>query len=297
VLAFLDEASNFLLPYMTAEWVRLTSSLVCDWTSTVQDLDPGVSLGEAFPEMLLPTASIPSSGLTPPVFPSPALLPLTQPLISRTPSAGSTNSCPSPCESAASPIDRPVCPLPHPSYHLRDSPTSDAAPAPSLPTAIIVPRIVAPPHVPCEALSSSSSATGVPVMAPSLVPGTPASASSHSFSKWPAVEVTLIPMVVWPSEWKTCTFCSHHKQKCAPPVGSRPPFRSCTTCLNNGLQCVPAPLKPPASMWLFLSFHPAGFLTYVILGPPRSRHSKWPSHLLPPPKAAASPVSGSGSGF
>jgi hypothetical protein len=50
-------------------------------------------------------------------------------------------------------------------------------------------------------------------------------------------------------------------------------------------------------MWFFLSPRPAGFLTYVVLGPPHSRHSKWPSRSLPPPKAATSPASGSGSGF
>jgi hypothetical protein len=199
VLAFLDEASDFLLPHMTAEWVRLAPSLVCDWASTVQDLDPGVSLGEAFPEMLLPTASLPSSGLTPPAFPSPALSPLTQLPISRTPSAGSASSRPSPRESAAAPVDRLVRPLPRPSYRLRASPTSDAAPAPPLSVATVVPRIVVPPRISCEALSSSSSAAGIPVVTPSSVPDAPPSASSRSSSKRPA-EVTLVPMVARPSE-------------------------------------------------------------------------------------------------
>lgn len=41
--------------------------------------------------------------------------------------------------------------------------------------------------------------------------------------------------------------CTQYKSKCAPAVGTRPPYVACTACLNRGRLCEPRPLEPKKS--------------------------------------------------
>jgi hypothetical protein len=238
VVVLIDHTSDFLLPYMTSEWADLAPGLVRDWVKTVEGLDPGISLGEVFPDMLPSGSSLLGPVPDPPPSQPSALSPLVLPPMSRTPSSGSAGSHP-PRESAVEPAARPTRPLPRPVYRLRESPSSDEVLEPSPSSDTVVPPAAVRRRVIPDVVNSSSSASPA-ADSPGAAGASPA-ASLPSAQQQPATEVVLVPMDQRPAGWLTCTYCSKRKQKCAPEVGAKPPFRSCAACLNSGLRCVPVP--------------------------------------------------------
>jgi hypothetical protein len=245
VVALIDHASDFLLPYMTSEWAGLTSGLVRDWVKTVEGLNPGISLGEAFPNMLSSGSLLLGLVPGPPPSQPSALSPLVLLPMSCTPSSGSAGSRP-PHKSAVEPAARPTRPLPCPAYCLHESPSSDEVLEPLPSSDTVVPPAAVHRRVIPDVVNSSSSTSPVVDM-PGAAGASPA-ASLPSAQQQPATEVVLVPMDQRPAGWLTCTYCSKRKQKCAPEVGAKPPFRSCAACLNSGLRCVPVPKT--AGMWV-----------------------------------------------
>ena len=126
----------------------------------------------------------------------------------RTPSAGLGASHPSPRQAMVDITNHPACPLPH-----RLVPTE-------------VPLVIIPVSHPMP--STSSPVTG------------PAATPSCSSIKRPAANVVTpayTPLKHCPSNWPTYEWCHQHKSKCCPPVKAKPPYDTCSVCLNLRQPC------------------------------------------------------------
>ena len=202
----------------TSEWLRLAPSLLTGVRDTVAALPDGVTLGDAL--FRLPgsaAARAAASATVAPTVSQMSTLSLSAPgPHSRTPSAGSGASRPSPRQAVVDITDRPSRPLPR-----RLIPTK-------------VPSVVIPVSRPAPSASS-------PVAGPAAAP-------SRSSVKRPAADMVTpayMPLEHRPSGWPMCEFCRRRKSKCRPPVGAKPPYDACSVCLNLGQPCKPVPAKPP----------------------------------------------------
>jgi hypothetical protein len=223
--ALIESAREPLLPFATAEWVTIAPSLVAGFEGLIGSLDPGVVLGGSFsvdsPGLSQPAASgeIPASSKS--SLPSPSTLPP----MSRTPSTGSDVSRTSPRDIApvsAGPATRPTRPLPKAAYRQPGASASSSSRTVRTGPTLQIPVII-----------TSASSSG------------PSPVESNTRSSKKRFVQTEEPMAVRPDGWDTCQHCRKRKQICRPPKGSRPPFGSCTTCLNEGTDCVPCPKSVP----------------------------------------------------
>lgn len=200
----------------------------------MQQLGPGVSIGEAFPGVFRTLSAVEILGSASSSSWSSASSPSSQPPpVSRTPSSGSAVTDPPP----PPPATRSTRPLPRATYRRsrQASPPSTATIRPASSTR----------RAPVPAASAVAAAP--PAAAP------PAAEASRPVKRKASGDE---PMTTRPPNWLTCASCKKKKQLCRPPKGSKPPWSSCTTCLHDGVKCVPAPAEEPAvaGKYLFLLF-------------------------------------------
>jgi hypothetical protein len=125
VQGLLNSSRDLLASYITSDWLELAPDLVRGLESMLRRLDPGVSLGEAYPNAVagIPRPAAPvvppvviSSPMAPAPAPTTSLGPgpsLTVPLpLSRSPSSGSGDVGPPGPGSDAERVSRPQCSLP-----------------------------------------------------------------------------------------------------------------------------------------------------------------------------------------
>jgi hypothetical protein len=216
-----------ILPFATSEWLRIAPTLVSEVRGVVELLPPGATLQE-YEESRAPRVEV--SVVAPTALPSSTVSSSTLPPRSRSPSSGSGLSRPSPHTPAAELSARPTRALPR-----RVAPS--AVPVPPAPVASSASASAPSPVLPSPAFASTSAAGGLfPIVRTSTKRPVPDSA-----------ELPLVPMDRRPREWRTCVSCTQYKSKCAPAVGTRPPYVVCTACLNRGRLCEPRPLEPKKS--------------------------------------------------
>ena len=240
ICALGDSMHNALLWYTTSDWVNLAPRVVEGLEGLMQELAPGVMLGDSFSDLApgaaaavtSPVAVSSSSSLPSPSTAPPALCTL---------SSGSAISRPSSHDSGAeSATACPMCPLPKPkaAYCSKRivSPPSDAAKSPVVATA----PVAATCH-PASLVHRAASSTVLTLVASqsSAVPSCPAKRSA------PAEGVS--PIEPQPPGWRTCVFCKKHRSRCSPAKGSKPPYKACTSCINNGRECIPVDALSPDS--------------------------------------------------
>jgi hypothetical protein len=247
---------------MTSEWLSISPDLVRGIENQLRALGPGMSLGEMFPAMMPPAPPVqlplaepaapvdsPSSGsaspspapslvlpfapspvVAPPLSSTPSASPLSVPSpvlpppLSATPSGSSGHSGPLERDSDVEVVARPSRPLPRSTYRTRRVASSpEDAPSPT-------DASIAFQELPEIRLSSP-----VPVKASDL-PSTPA-ASTRSTRKRSAAE--LAPEDPPAKGRKPCVSCKRLKKGCVPDKRAKPPYSSCTLCLNSGRKCEP----------------------------------------------------------
>ena len=228
-----DSTHNALLQYATSDWVNLTPCIVEGLKGLVQELAPGVVLGDSFPDLAPGAAAAapsPVAVLSSSSLPSPSTIPP----ISRTPSSGSAVLHPSPQESGAESVTAPPThplPKPKPKVAYRSkcivSPPSDAAKSPA-----VAMTPVATTCCPASLVRRAASGAALTPVASqsSAVPSRPAKRST------PAEGVSLIEPQ--PPGWRTCVFCKRRRSRCSPAKGSKPSYKACMSCINDGRECV-----------------------------------------------------------
>ena len=238
----------------------------------MRELAPGVVLRDSFPDVAPGAAAAAPSPVA--VSSSSSLpSPSTAPPVSRTPSSGSAVSRPSPHDSGAeSATARPTRPLPKPKAAYRSKrivlPPSDAAKSPAVATAP-----VAATRRPASPVRRAASGTALAPVA------SQSSAASSRPAKRSAPAEGVSPIEPRPPGWRTCAFCKRRRSRCSPAKGSKPPYKACTSCINDGRDCIPVDaLSPdsavPAASGALLAHSPFRFSD---LFPPFSRRLSQPS--------------------
>ena len=200
----------------------------------MRELASGVVLGDSFPD-LAPGAA--AAAHSPVVVSSSSSLPSpsTAPPASRTLSSGSAVSHPSPQESGAeSATARPTRPLPKPkpkaAYRSKCivSPPLDAAKSP-----VVAAAPVAATRRPASPVRRAASGTVLTSVA------SQSSAASSRPAKRSAPADGVSPIEPQPPGWWTCAFCKRRRSRYSPAKGSKPPYKACTSCINDGRECIP----------------------------------------------------------
>ena len=226
-----------IMPFATSEWLESAPLFVDGVENLLQSLRPGVSLGEAYPQIGFSrpheapslSASSSQSSITSSVLPPP---------VSRTPSTDSDVPHASQQESDSGGVARPTRPLPKSGHSW-----SGGRPPPS--TQVKAHQKIAPSTSSSNAgvvHPSSLAATVVPPVVPSRIedpPITPATATSATSSGRPSRKrsSTVLAPAPRPAGWVSCSFCKEKRKRCGPPRGVQPPFTSCTTCLIEEVSC------------------------------------------------------------
>ena len=265
---FYAALDRYLVPFSTSDWLEDTPGfLSAGVLDAIRTLRPGETLCEKYPRVWPtrsatgPASSIPRSVASSPATAGPTgsspasssqpsrLSPLVLPAVSRTPSLNS--AAPSPASGDVSPQVSARPDLPGPL--VESAPRRGRSAARS---AYRQPAVSASEEVP-----SSAPVPDAPPVGPSSVP-------PRTSKKRP---IDVIPMEVRPpgNQWKSCQYCSHRRQRCAPPKGAKPPFTyPCAACKHDKVECVPPSSSSGPGTF---SFAPVGCLNIrgPLVGPDR----------------------------
>lgn len=201
VRGMIDSARDLLVSYITSDWLQLAPELVASVAGTLATLNPGESLGEAYPTILASASRYAAAAATASTA-SPGLgLSLTVPLPrSRSPSSGSGDVDSPQLESDAGLSSRVLRPIPRPSY--RRLPVSSSAAAGSVLPAVVAPAAVISPAASIAPIPSSSA---------------PRKRFKAAGSRSP------------------CVSCKTKKKGCSLMQGGPSP---CAACVASGVKCV-----------------------------------------------------------
>jgi hypothetical protein len=254
VFNFIDSAREALLPFVTSEWATVVPEFVKNILETIHLLEPGQTLGDAFPEQFAVVAQPPQAQAQAQTqtrtrtrtqaqarakasaLPSPAtassssLFPPLPP--STTPSPGSAISR-LPTGSDPEQVVRPTRPIPR---RYRGSaahpPSATTTPAVVPPAARETPAVV---HQGPVTRRSEAATDAAPVASTSNIANStrPSRAAKKKTQK--AEKAQKISKAA--ERWFACNRCRKNKKGCQPLKGDEPPYITCALCVQDSIVC------------------------------------------------------------